>query len=146
MNIVVLGGGYAGLTAAARLAEAGMAPTLIDAKDEFVERIRLHEVAAGSTPRSLPYAPFLAARGGTFRRAQVAALDADRHTLRLSDGDRVTYDVLVYAVGSATMRPPHSIGLDSLADARAVLSAGGGARSEERRVGKECRSRWSPYH
>src|SRR3712207_7226534 len=24
--------------------------------------------------------------------------------------------------------------------------AGIGARSEERRVGKECRSRWSPYH
>src|SRR2546426_12119997 len=23
---------------------------------------------------------------------------------------------------------------------------GGAARSEERRVGKECRSRWSPYH
>ena len=23
---------------------------------------------------------------------------------------------------------------------------GGGGRSEERRVGKECRSRWSPYH
>ena len=22
----------------------------------------------------------------------------------------------------------------------------GGSRSEERRVGKECRSRWSPYH
>ena len=26
-----------------------------------------------------------------------------------------------------------------------VLNAGS-ARSEERRVGKECRSRWSPYH
>src|SRR6266436_7628328 len=24
--------------------------------------------------------------------------------------------------------------------------AGGFSRSEERRVGKECRSRWSPYH
>ena len=24
--------------------------------------------------------------------------------------------------------------------------SGGAARSEERRVGKECRSRWSPYH
>ena len=23
---------------------------------------------------------------------------------------------------------------------------GNGQRSEERRVGKECRSRWSPYH
>src|SRR5215213_11920785 len=30
----------------------------------------------------------------------------------------------------------------SLVLARAVTSA----RSEERRVGKECRSRWSPYH
>src|SRR5688572_33383101 len=27
----------------------------------------------------------------------------------------------------------------------ATLKAGG-CRSEERRVGKECRSRWSPYH
>src|SRR2546421_6667067 len=32
---------------------------------------------------------------------------------------------------------------------RALIAAGTGlgmARSEERRVGKECRSRWSPYH
>ena len=27
-----------------------------------------------------------------------------------------------------------------------VLDASGKLRSEERRVGKECRSRWSPYH
>ena len=26
------------------------------------------------------------------------------------------------------------------------LNAANGLRSEERRVGKECRSRWSPYH
>src|SRR5258707_10843760 len=26
------------------------------------------------------------------------------------------------------------------------VRAGSGPRSEERRVGKECRSRWSPYH
>ena len=31
-------------------------------------------------------------------------------------------------------------------DALARWEAGGGLRSEERRVGKECRSRWSPYH
>src|SRR4030042_4757936 len=30
--------------------------------------------------------------------------------------------------------------------ARAVIPHGVTARSEERRVGKECRSRWSPYH
>ena len=33
------------------------------------------------------------------------------------------------------------------ADLRAAMEAAGLApRSEERRVGKECRSRWSPYH
>ena len=31
-------------------------------------------------------------------------------------------------------------------DVRTVGAAAGAARSEERRVGKECRSRWSPYH
>ena len=29
-------------------------------------------------------------------------------------------------------------------DAELIIGASG--RSEERRVGKECRSRWSPYH
>ena len=29
---------------------------------------------------------------------------------------------------------------------REVDALGGEMRSEERRVGKECRSRWSPYH
>ena len=37
-----------------------------------------------------------------------------------------------------------------LADELKTLGAGsvetGNRRSEERRVGKECRSRWSPYH
>ena len=27
-----------------------------------------------------------------------------------------------------------------------LCQIGGAVRSEERRVGKECRSRWSPYH
>src|SRR2546425_2449733 len=29
---------------------------------------------------------------------------------------------------------------------QAIVIAGQSFRSEERRVGKECRSRWSPYH
>ena len=32
------------------------------------------------------------------------------------------------------------------AQATATAAAAEQARSEERRVGKECRSRWSPYH
>ena len=35
----------------------------------------------------------------------------------------------------------------ALKNSNKILSCGnGGSRSEERRVGKECRSRWSPYH
>ena len=36
----------------------------------------------------------------------------------------------------------------SIAQTRAqiIILTGGLGRSEERRVGKECRSRWSPYH
>ena len=33
-----------------------------------------------------------------------------------------------------------------IADGADILDVGGESRSEERRVGKECRSRWSPYH
>src|SRR3989449_10000224 len=42
---------------------------------------------------------------------------------------------------------PVSVDTRKAAVARAALAAGAAVvRSEERRVGKECRSRWSPYH
>ena len=34
----------------------------------------------------------------------------------------------------------------ALCDIKQEWAEGGKDRSEERRVGKECRSRWSPYH
>src|SRR2546430_2531622 len=37
-------------------------------------------------------------------------------------------------------------GLVGLVPALAILLGANVGRSEERRVGKECRSRWSPYH
>ena len=47
--------------------------------------------------------------------------------------------------------PPHSSSRSlrrsaSSSRARHELTTDAAARSEERRVGKECRSRWSPYH
>ena len=69
-------------------------------------------------------------------------------------------DVMVYAIGMrsrTTQRRPPGLGAgglqaaltQDLPDPGLALVAeqtGGGYRSEERRVGKECRSRWSPYH
>src|SRR5256885_1407248 len=52
----------------------------------------------------------------------------------------------------ATFLPPET-GRDFLGylgratlETLAIATAGMALRSEERRVGKECRSRWSPYH
>ena len=144
-DIVILGGGYAGLTTAARIAEAGIdaVVTLVDAKPQFVERIRLHEIAAGSAPRDLDYAAFMAARGGTFVRARVTAIDAEMKVLEIVPPDggpsELTYDKLVYALGSHTdlHRVPgaaaHAVGLDTvdgsldLANRLEVLSRSGGA-------------------
>ena len=54
---------------------------------------------------------------------------------------RLGYDLQVETQGSVGARNPLSSA--AIADADVVLLA---CRSEERRVGKECRSRWSPYH
>ena len=41
----------------------------------------------------------------------------------------------------------YRVGFDAMAEAGfKYVGFAGAKRSEERRVGKECRSRWSPYH
>src|SRR5256885_9135695 len=62
-------------------------------------------------------------------------LDRDQALARAAAGERVA--VLFVDTFNGTFESENA-----LAAAR-VLQA---ARSEERRVGKECRSRWSPYH
>ncbi|MBX3167611.1 MAG: FAD-binding protein [Candidatus Eremiobacteraeota bacterium] len=55
MNLI-LGGGYAGLLCALKLRAAGEPVLLVNGSSEFVERTRLHQLAAGQAlPRlSLP--------------------------------------------------------------------------------------------
>lgn len=107
-KVLILGGGYAGMIAAARIArEARQAEiTLIDQSPVFVQRIRLHEILAGRRPATLEYAPLLAKRGVHFLQARVESLDLPkrRTAVREPDGARreLEYDVLILALGSAT--------------------------------------------
>src|SRR2546427_6520406 len=58
-------------------------------------------------------------------------------------------DVAPLVRQSGEIRPPEvpsAFDYASLRDARAAFEREYIGRSEERRVGKECRSRWSPYH
>ena len=59
---------------------------------------------------------------------------------------------LIVAVGAGGLRREH-LGIGDFGDKENMAAQiqmlghlGGEHRSEERRVGKECRSRWSPYH
>src|SRR5215510_14250639 len=55
----------------------------------------------------------------------------------------------IAALGAARALPSDVLSAaDALERSRVVTASfcGATARSEERRVGKECRSRWSPYH
>jgi len=86
------------------------------------------------------------------RNRDVFSPDGDKQ----ADFVRLTYQlskparVILYLDGKQVLRSfhhPQSGGVSWYGTSDdAVLPAGVYTRSEERRVGKECRSRWSPYH
>ena len=103
-RIVVLGAGYAGAHAAGRLARrlhpGDTSITLVNAEPDFVERVRLHQLAAGQELRHRPLAGVFAGTHVTVRPARVTAVDAERRTVSLAGGAEIGYDTLVYALGS----------------------------------------------
>jgi NADH:ubiquinone reductase (H+-translocating) len=99
-RIVVVGAGYAGLAAAKLAARwTGAEVTLVNAGDRFVERVRLHQLAAGQPLRDLPLAGLLRGTGVRLVVDRVTGIDAATRTVRLG-GRELGYDRLVYAAGS----------------------------------------------
>ncbi|NJQ07342.1 NAD(P)/FAD-dependent oxidoreductase [Streptomyces lonarensis] len=118
-RIVVIGAGYAGAAAAGRLARrlrpGDASLTLVNAEPDFVERVRLHQLAAGQELAPRPLHAMFAGTGVALRHARVTAVDVERRTVSLTaartaarGGDTATpppkeeleYDTLVYALGS----------------------------------------------
>lgn len=98
-QVVVVGAGYAGLSAARRLRRGGADVTVVNPRAEFVERIRLHQLVAGNHTATRPLTSLLAPGTGLVHD-RVGAIDARRRTVTLGGGDTLGYDYLVYAVGS----------------------------------------------
>ncbi|MCX5398163.1 NAD(P)/FAD-dependent oxidoreductase [Streptomyces sp. NBC_00102] len=108
-RIIVLGAGYTGAIAAGRLAKRlrreDVDITLVNAEPDFVERVRLHQLAVGQELRPRPFAEMFAGTGVELRLAKVTAVDADRRTVTVSapnaaETEELPYDTLVYALGS----------------------------------------------
>jgi NADH dehydrogenase FAD-containing subunit len=106
-RIIVLGAGYAGASAAGYLARhlhpEDFEITVVNAEPDFVERMRLHQLAAGADLRRHGLAEMFAGTGIRLRLAQVTAVDAEHRTVTVTDGegiDRLEYDTLLYSLGS----------------------------------------------
>lgn len=105
-EVVVIGGGYAGVMAANRLTQRDdVTVTLINARPDFVHRIRLYQlVAAGSGEAVVDYRTVLADRVRLVVDT-VTRIDAPARSVTLAAGDPLRYDYLVYAVGSGSADP-----------------------------------------
>ncbi|MFC8954623.1 NAD(P)/FAD-dependent oxidoreductase [Streptomyces sp. NPDC057101] len=118
-RIIVLGAGYAGAIAAGRIAKRlhreDVALTLVNAEPDFVERVRMHQLAAGQDLRPRPFREVFAGTGVEVKLAKVTGVDVDRKTVTVTAVDphgtgrteqaggteELAYDTLVYALGSA---------------------------------------------
>lgn len=102
-RIVVLGAGYSGAVAAGRLAARlyrdEVSVTLVNGEADFVERVRMHEVATGRDLKVRPFEEMYAGSGVVLKLAKVTGVDVDRKTVAL-DSEELEYDTLVYALGS----------------------------------------------
>lgn len=106
-RIVVLGAGYTGASAAGRLARRlhreDVAITLVNAEPDFVERVRMHQLATGQDLTTRPLGEMFAGTGVALKAAKVTGVDPDRRTVAVHGADgagELTYDTLVYALGS----------------------------------------------
>jgi NADH dehydrogenase len=128
-NIVVLGAGYAGVTAAVSLAgrtrrRTDVRITVVNASDRFTERLRLHQMASGQRLADLRLPKLIDEIGADLVVGWVTGIDAEARTVRIDDERVLGYDTLVYALGGVadTARIPgaanHAYTLDSARDAK----------------------------
>ncbi|MFE7324622.1 NAD(P)/FAD-dependent oxidoreductase [Streptomyces sp. NPDC057565] len=106
-RIIVLGAGYTGAIAAGRLAKRlrreDVAITLVNAEPDFVERVRMHQLAVGQNLKPRPFSEMFAGTGVELKLAKVTGVDVGRKTVAVIDAngaEELEYDSLVYALGS----------------------------------------------
>ena len=124
-HIVIIGGGYGGVIAAARIARRGVAVTLVDAREGMIERIRLHQVVAGEDIPPVSYRHLFRNLPVNVVRARVTGIDREARRVLTTDGP-IAYDKLVYALGSDTpLGNPLEI-RERLKTAKTMTVVGGG--------------------
>ncbi len=107
LEVLVLGGGYAGVLAASRVAGrlgARAAVTLVSEREDFVDRIRLHEALAGRRVARPPLRALVPAEVRLVR-GRATGIRAAAREVALSSGQTLGFGALVVALGSRVALP-----------------------------------------
>lgn len=143
MDVLVLGGGYAGITVARRLESrlpTDVDLTLVDETDRHVVQHELHRLVRRPELEEDITVPFRAVLDrAAFVQGRVDTIDRDDRVVILADGSRHRYDLAAVCLGARTAYydlpgvEAHAIPLKRVADATAIrdgflalLETGGG--------------------
>ena len=101
-HVVVIGAGFAGLSAVEKLRKAGFRVTVIDKNLYSTFQPLLYQVATGGlNPGDVAYpvGGFTARRNARYIRGELVAIDTAGRTVRLAGGRELGYDYLMLATG-----------------------------------------------
>src|ERR1700679_1962054 len=103
-HVVVVGGGFAGVSAVKALANQAVRVTLIDRHNFHTFQPLLYQVAtAGLEPADVAFpirTIFGHAKNVRFRHRRVRRIDQATNLVTLGDGSQISYDHLVIATGA----------------------------------------------
>jgi NADH:ubiquinone reductase (H+-translocating) len=109
MKVLVIGGGYAGVMAALRVAgkakkrRIAVAVTLVNGAPSFVERVRLHELGAGRPLRRIDLSHLLRGSGVELVVGWAVGIEHEARLVEVQEASgarRVAFDLLIDTTGS----------------------------------------------
>ncbi len=105
-KVVIVGGGFGGLTAARELGGADVDVTLVDPTSHHLFQPLLYQLACGGLSTGECASPIRAAvkrsSNTTVLMAKATGLDAERRQITLDRGETLDYDSLIVACGAET--------------------------------------------